>query len=112
MKKKSLTEFSSVVTLLKTNNDSVNDQLLTLINSLSLEDLIALKLELSSRLINNRLYGFDLWRNTNKVVKEALLKYAIATTKSKKDASRFLGIDYRRFNNLLKEYQINKYYNI
>lgn len=80
---------------LTTTNKSIilklclQDDLLVSINKLSLEDLIAIKLELSANNINNRLYGFDLWRQSNNIVKEALLKFAVSTTKSKKDAARF-----------------------
>ena len=51
---------------LTTTNKSVilklclQDDILVNINKLSLEDLIAIKLELSANNINNRLYGFDL----------------------------------------------------
>ena len=58
---------------LTTTNKSIilklclQDDILVNINKLSLEDLIAVKLELSANNINNRLYGFDLWRQSNKI---------------------------------------------
>ena len=70
-----------------------SEELLVLINSLSLEDIIALKLELSSKILKNRFYGFDIWRNSGYIVKDALLKFAIANTNSKKDAAVDASID-------------------
>ena len=70
----------------------VNNQLLTLISSISLEDLIALKLE--------------------PIVQESVLKFAISTRKSKKDAARFLGLNYLDFKKLLSKYHVEEYFDI
>ena len=92
MKDKNVTTSNkSIIKILKDDN-KVNDSLLVCIGSLSLEELIGLKFELSAEHINNRLYGFDIWRKTSYIVKDAILKFAISTTKSKKDAARFLGL--------------------
>jgi|TARA_Y100000310_G_scaffold198778_1_gene198750 hypothetical protein len=101
---------------LTTTNKSIilklclQDDLLVNINKLSLEDLIAIKLELSANSINNRLYGFDLWRQSNKIIKEALLKFAISTTNSKKDAARFLGLTYLEFKRVITKYNVNQFF--
>ena len=107
--KKITTKSKSIIKLLKDQN-ILNDQLIVCLNSLSLEDLIAVKLELAANNINNRLYGFDIWRALPNVVKEATLKFAISSTKSKKDASRFLGLTYLEFLNICKKYQINEFF--
>ena len=101
---------------LTTTNKSIilklclQDDILVNINKLSLEDLIAVKLELSANNINNRLYGFDLWRQSNKIIKEALLKFAISTTNSKKDAARFLGLTYLEFKRVIAKYNVNQFF--
>ena len=101
---------------LTTQNKSIilklclQDDLLVNINKLSLEDLIAVKLELSANNINNRLYGFDLWRKSGHIMKEALLKFAVSTTTSKKNAARFLGISYSEFKRVSKLYQVKDYF--
>ena len=97
---KSTTINTSIITNLK-DQGVLND------SSLTLEQLIAVKLELSCNYINNRLYGFDIWRSTNSIVKEALLTFAISTTKSKKDAARFLGLTYLDFKKYCKKYEVN-----
>ena len=105
----SKTRYKSIISKLKDNN-LVSDDLLVLVNNLSLEDIIALKLELSSKILQNRFYGFDIWRNTNYIVKDALLKFAIANTNSKKDAARFLNLNYSAFSRLIKKFEVDKFY--
>jgi len=90
----------------------VNNQLLTLISGMSLEDLIALKLELSCNEVNERLFGFDIWRNLKPIVQEAVLKFAISTRKTKKDAASFLGLNYLDFRKLLSKYDVENYFDI
>jgi hypothetical protein len=103
------TKSKSVIKYLK-NQNIVDDPTLAKINSLTLEDLIAVKLELSANHINNRLYGFDFWRQSHYIVKEALLKFAISTTNSKKDAARFLGLTYLEFRRVLESYKVKEYF--
>ena len=107
--KLSTTINKSIITKLRDQN-KLNDSLLVLISNLTLEDLIAIKLELSCDLINNRLYGVDIWRNSNKITHEAILKFAISTTKSKKDAARFLDLTYVEFKKLLRKYEVEEYF--
>tara|TARA_R110000824_G_scaffold36415_4_gene113306 strand:- start:73 stop:414 length:342 start_codon:yes stop_codon:yes gene_type:complete len=101
---------------LTTTNKSIilklclQDDLLVNINKLSLEDLIAVKLELSAKNINNRLYGFDLWKQSTNIMKEALLKFAVSTTNSKKDAARFLGLTYLEFKRVMTTYKVKNYF--
>ena len=106
---KSTTKHKSVINYL-INENKINDSLLVLISSLTLEDLIAIKLELSAKMINNRLYGLDIWRKSGYIIKESLLKFAISTTKSQKDAARFLGLTYVEFKRLLKVYEVDDYF--
>ena len=107
--KRSTTSSKSVIKKLTHEGVASND-LLVLINSMTLEDLIAVKLELSCSHVNNRLYGLDIWNKACYIVKEALLKFAISTTQSKMDAARFLGITYLEFRTAVKKYDINSYF--
>jgi len=107
--KRFTTKHKSVILYLQ-QRQQIDDSLLVLINNLTLEDLIALKLELSAKNINNRLYGLDIWRNSGYIMKEALLMFAISTTQSKKDAARFLGLTYLDFKKALKKFEVNNYF--
>mgnify|MGYP003112419033 CR=1 FL=1 len=106
--KNNTTGSKSIIRYLKDQN-KVNDSLLVCINNLTIEDLIAVKLELSANHINNRFYGFDMWRKFGYITKEALLKFAISTTNSKKSAARFLGLTYSEFKRVCKNYKVNDY---
>jgi len=103
------TKNKSVILALKAKN-LLNDSLLVCINNLTLEDLIAIKLELSARHLNNRPYGFDIWRKSGYIIKEALLKFAVSTTHSKKDAARFLGLTYSEFKKVMRKYKVENYF--
>jgi len=109
-KKNLTTKNKSVILALKAKN-LLDDSLLVSINNLSLEELIAIKLELSANHINNRPYGFDIWRKSGYIIKEALLKFALSTTNSKKDAARFLGLTYSEFKKAIKQYKVTKFFN-
>ena len=108
-KRNSTTKHKSVINYLK-NENLVNDELLVFINSLTLEDLIAIKLELTAKHLNNRLYGLDIWRRTGYIIKDSLLKFAISTTNSKKDAARFLGLTYLEFKRVISKYKVEEYF--
>ena len=79
-------------------------------NSLSLEEVIALKLELAAKAAGNKLYGMPLWNSMQDIAKDAVLKYAVSATRTKKEAAAFLGIDLRTFYKLQKEYDIENYF--
>tara|TARA_R110002012_G_scaffold58923_4_gene153344 strand:+ start:2342 stop:2689 length:348 start_codon:yes stop_codon:yes gene_type:complete len=99
----------STITKLKDLN-KLNDSLLVCINNLTLEDLIAVKLELSSKHVNNRLYGLDIWRRTSYIVRDGILKFSLSVAKSKKDAARFLGLSYVEYMRHIREYKTNDYF--
>tara|TARA_R100001509_G_C4839369_1_gene206048 strand:- start:144 stop:497 length:354 start_codon:yes stop_codon:yes gene_type:complete len=77
-----------------------------ILSTLTLEEIIAMKLELSSRYINNRLYNFPIWSSLNNIIKEAVLKYALSACRSYSDSASFLGINQREFKNLIKKYNL------
>ena len=63
-------------------------------NNLSLEEVIGLKLELASKsAFNGKLYGVPIWYTIPNIVKDAVLKYALSATRSKREAARFLGLN-------------------
>lgn len=110
MKDKKITTLNKSIIKKLRDQNKISDSILVMIGSLSLEELIAIKLELSAEHINNRLYGFDIWKKTTYIVKDAILKFAISTTKSKKDAARFLGITPHEFRKVYKKYKIDNYF--
>ena len=99
----------SIINKLKLEN-KVTNKTLDDINNLALEDLIAIKLELSTRYTCGKFYGMPLWRITRHTVTDALLKTALSIARTKKEAARFLGIDYMDFNRHLKKYKVESFF--
>ena len=76
----------------------INDEFEVMINSLTLEEVIALKLEL------------PIWKSLPELTRDAVLKYALSATRSKKEAARFLGITISELNANLKSYQTESFF--
>jgi hypothetical protein len=107
--KKSKTKYYSIVNKLK-REKKINAEFESIVSSLTLEDLIALKLELSTKLVKNRLYGLPIWNNLVRITQEAVLKYAISSTRTQGEAMRFLGLKPGNFHRLMKKYQISSFF--
>ena len=87
-----------------------NDEFETMLANLTLEEVIGLKLELSTKPVNNRLYGFPLWHNLTDIVKDAIFKYAYSATRTQMEAMRFLGLRANSFYELRKKYDPVSYF--
>ena len=82
-----------------------------LFNNLSLEEVIGLKLELASKFgLRGKLYGLPIWYSLRTIVKDAVLKYAVSATRSKREAARFLGLQENNFKLLLRKHKIDNYF--
>ncbi len=88
----------------------VTEDFEVMFNNLSLEEVIALKLELSTKIIKGKLYGLNIYKTLPLIAKDAAVKYAISACKTKKSAAAFLGITYRRLKQLQSEYNIYSYF--
>ena len=88
-------------------DNRTTDEFEIMINSLTLEEVIALKLELSTRSLRGKFYGFPIWKSLPELTRDAVLKYALSATRSKKEAARFLGISVSELNKNLKIYKNN-----
>jgi len=73
---------------------------------LTLEDLISLKLESASLGLNGKLYNFPILKFISDISKEAVVKYALTYSRSKKEASMILGTSISELNRLIKLYSI------
>jgi len=109
VKKKTKTKFYSITNKLR-KEKKINKEFESLLSNLSLEDIIALKLELSTRPVKNRLYGLPIWDNLVRITQEAMLKYAVSATRSQGEAMRFLGLKHKHFNMLVRKYEIHSFF--
>jgi hypothetical protein len=88
-----------------------NDEFEIMLSNLPLEDLIALKLELSVKPVNNRLYGIPIWKAIPDIVREAVFKFAYSCTRTQKEAMSFIGLPEVRFYELKKLYGLDRFFN-
>ena len=91
--------------------DKSNDEFEVILNKLTLEEVIGLKLELANRAAGGYLYGLPIWQAIPDLVRDAVLKFASTATKTKGEAARFLGINLQQLNKLNKRYRIDYYFN-
>ena len=101
--------YYSISTKLKKENKS-HDEFEFMLNNLNLEELIGLKLELAAKSAGGYLYGIPLFSAIPYLVKDAILKYSLSATRSKKEAARFLGINLNHFKKLIKKYNTENYF--
>ena len=102
--------YYSISNKLRTEGKS-SDEFEILFNNLSLEEVIGLKLELASKFgLKGKMYGLPIWYSLRTIVKDAILKYALSATRSKREAGRFLGINERQFSLLIRSHQIDNYF--
>lgn len=96
------------------NNNKSSDEFEFMLNKLSLEEIIALKLEVTSKSLGGKLYGFNLWYNIPRMVKEGLLLFAVSATTNITEAQTLLGINNSEmFSNILYRYKDSlRYYKV
>lgn len=100
----------SVLSKLEKQN-KINEQFQIMINKLTLEEVIAVKLELASKASGGFIYGIPIWASLVNIVRDATLKFALTATRTKAEASRFLGLNIENFNAYLKQYGTENYFN-
>ena len=85
----------------------ITDDFEVMVQSLSLEELIGLKLELAASHINYKLYNFPVYRSIRYIVKEACLTFALSSTRTFDEAASFLGIRSGELRKEIKRFQID-----
>ena len=99
----------SISSKLRLENKS-NDEFEIMLAALTLEEVISLKLEVSARAVNQKLYGFDLWQKIPRISKEAILKYAYSATRTKNELAAFLGLSAGAVDELIKKFKPKDYF--
>lgn len=103
-------KYYSVISRLESES-RINEQCQIFLNKLSLEEVIAVKLELAARASGGHIYGIPLWSAITNIVRDAMLKFAISATRTKTEAARFLGMNLESFNTYLRQYETENYFN-
>jgi len=85
----------------------ITDDFEVMLFSLTMEELIGLKLELAASHINNKLYNFPVYRSMKYIVKEACLHFALSSTRTFDDAASFLGMRSGELRKEIQKYRID-----
>jgi hypothetical protein len=80
-----------------------------MLGNLTLEEVIAAKLELSSRTLKSPVYGLPIWKHLPQIVQDAVLMFAISCTKTPTEAAMFLGMTPMKLYRLVKKYKVWNY---
>ena len=102
-------QYYSVVNKLK-KEEKITEEFEVMLSSLSLEEVIAIKLELASRAFGGKSYGLPIWKSMREIVQDAVLKYALSACRTKKEAARFLGMRHQDFNKIIKKYNTESFF--
>lgn len=87
-----------------------NDYFEIMLGNLTLEEIIALKMEISYRAIGFPIYGFPIWGAMDFIIKNAMLKFAYASSGSKTRMKRMLGINLKSLLFNIEKYEMKKYF--
>lgn len=100
--------YSVINKLLK--EEKINERFLAVVNQLSLEEVIAIKLEMASKASGGNIFGIPIWLSLRDICRDAALKFALSTARTKADAASFLGLNISAFKHYLKKYEIISYF--
>jgi len=102
-------DYYSISNKLKSDG-KINEKFETMLSSLTLEEIIGLRLELAARSVNYKLYGANIWHSIPEIVKDGVLKYVYSAARTKGEMASFLGLDKSTLKKLLKRYEITNYF--
>jgi hypothetical protein len=90
--------------------EKVTERFLVNLNLLSLEELIALKLEVSAKSSGGTVFGIPIWNSLRDICRDASLKFAISAARTKAEAATFLGISISTLKDYIKKYEVEEYF--
>jgi len=101
--------YYSIANKLKSDG-KINEHFEIMLSSLTLEEIIGLRLELAAKTVNYKLYGVNIWHSIQDIVRDGVLKYAHSAARTKGEAASFLGLDKSVFKKMLKKYNVTNYF--
>ena len=108
-RRKKSTKNHSIITQLRKKGKST-EEFEVMLNNLTLEEAIGLKLELANRAAGGYLYGMPIWQAIPDLVRDAVLKFAATAAKTKGEAARFLGISQQEMEKFNRRYKIDYFF--
>ncbi|OUW03295.1 MAG: hypothetical protein CBD16_03390 [Betaproteobacteria bacterium TMED156] len=89
----------------------IDNDFLEKIKFLKLEELITLKLLVTTSLLGGKLFNFPLLKYSTDICKEAVLRFALSQANSRKEAQLILGMKKSELIHYLKSYNLEKDFN-
>tara|TARA_Y100001938_G_C7922622_1_gene345266 strand:+ start:322 stop:693 length:372 start_codon:yes stop_codon:yes gene_type:complete len=86
----------------------IDQEFLEKVKFLKLEELITLKLLVSTSMLKGKLFNFPFLKFSTEICKEAVLRFALSQAKSKKEALLILGMKRADLSYYLKKYNLEK----
>jgi len=90
--------------LLKENKIDIN--FIEKLSFITLEELITLKLIISTENLNGKLYNFPFLKYASDICKESIVRFALSKSSNRKEASLIMGMKKADFLKYIKEYGI------
>ena len=84
----------------------IDKQFLEKLSFITLEDLITLKLLVSTESLKGKIFNFPFLKYTTDICKEAIVRFALSVSNNRKEASLILGMKKADFINYLREYDL------
>ena len=106
--KKKYNDFSISLKLRKENKTSEEFEIM--LNNLTFEEIIGLKLEMASKAIGGKLYGLQLWHSLPDIARDAILKYVLCAFKSYTEGAAFIGVRPFKFKKYIEKYETLKFF--
>ena len=86
----------------------IDNEFIEKLKFLTLEELITLKLLVSTTLLKGKLFNFPFLKYSTQICKEAVLRFALSQANSKKEAQLILGMKKSELLYYLKKYDLEK----
>lgn len=81
-----------------------------MLSRITLEDLIAAKLEVAGKAIGNRLYGMRIWTMLPWIARDATLKYTLSSARTVAEAATFLGKTVEEFYLIRRKFKVTEFF--
>jgi len=107
--KKQDQDFYSISNKLMSEN-KIDEKFEIMLSSLTLEEIIGLRLELAAKTVNYKLYGTNIWQKLPSIVQDGVLKYVYSAARTKGEMASFLGINKTSLKRLLKKHNVTNYF--
>ena len=89
----------------------IDKQFLEKLRFITLEELITLKLLVSSEGLKGKLYNFPFLKYSYEICKESVVRFALSMSNNRREASLILGMKKAEFINYIKEYGLLEEFN-